>query len=84
MGIGKGIALALAKQGADVAIADITVEKAADTVSEIEKLKKENALAAKIMGAMDKTIPLKRLGKPEDAGSAVASLASDETEYITG
>lgn len=41
-------------------------------------------LAAKIMDAMDKTIPLKRLGEPEDVGSAVAFLASDEAEYITG
>ena len=38
MGIGRGISLALAKQGADVAIADIAIDKANETVVEIKKL----------------------------------------------
>jgi 3-oxoacyl-[acyl-carrier protein] reductase len=36
---------------------------------------KENAL---------KSIPLGRVGTPEDVASAVAFLASDEASYITG
>ncbi len=38
MGIGRGISLALAKQGADVAIIDIAIEKAEETAAEIKKL----------------------------------------------
>lgn len=38
MGIGRGIAIALATQGADVAIADIAVDKANETVAELKKL----------------------------------------------
>lgn len=30
------------------------------------------------------TIPLKRLGKPEDVAEAVAFLASDAANFITG
>ena len=30
------------------------------------------------------TIPLKRLGRPEDVGKLVLFLASDEASYITG
>jgi 3-oxoacyl-[acyl-carrier protein] reductase len=33
---------------------------------------------------MTQTIPLKRYGKPQDIANAVAFLASDEAEYITG
>lgn len=33
---------------------------------------------------MCKTIPLERLGTPDDVGSLVAFLASDESSYITG
>ena len=37
-GIGKGIALALAKQGSDVAVVDLLIDEASATASEIEKL----------------------------------------------
>ena len=39
---------------------------------------------AKIMDAVRRTIPLGRLGRPEDVATAVAYFASDGAEYVTG
>ena len=39
---------------------------------------------AKIIDAMVKAVPFRRLGKPEDIAGAVAFLASDEAAFITG
>jgi len=39
---------------------------------------------AKIIDAMVKVVPFRRLGKPEDVAGAVAFLASDEASFITG
>jgi len=39
---------------------------------------------AKIIEAMVKAVPFRRLGKPEDIAGAVAFLASDEASFITG
>ncbi|MBZ9689669.1 3-oxoacyl-[acyl-carrier-protein] reductase [Clostridium estertheticum] len=42
------------------------------------------ALSVKVKEAIMDTIPLKRLGMPEDVANAVAFLASEEASYITG
>jgi 2-hydroxycyclohexanecarboxyl-CoA dehydrogenase len=39
---------------------------------------------AKIIEAMVKVVPFRRLGTPEDVAGAVAFLASDEASFITG
>ena len=39
---------------------------------------------AKIIEAMVKAVPFRRLGKPEDVAGAVAFLASEEASFITG
>jgi len=39
---------------------------------------------AKIIEAMVKAVPFRRLGKPEDIAGAVAFLASEEASFITG
>jgi len=39
---------------------------------------------AKIIDAMVKVVPFRRLGKPEDVAGAVAFLVSDEASFITG
>ncbi len=38
----------------------------------------------KLRGALERAIPFKRLGQPEDMAGIVAFLASDEASYITG
>ncbi|HSR13537.1 MAG TPA: glucose 1-dehydrogenase [Thermodesulfobacteriota bacterium] len=39
---------------------------------------------AKIIDAMVKAVPFRRLGKPEDLAAAIAFLASDDAAFITG
>lgn len=43
-----------------------------------------NALSPDQKTAILARVPLKRLGRPEDIGNAVAFLASDQASYITG
>lgn len=43
-----------------------------------------NVLSDEIKEGIRKSIPLNRLGQPEDIANAVAFLASDEASYITG
>jgi 3-oxoacyl-[acyl-carrier protein] reductase len=43
-----------------------------------------NALSADQKAAILAKVPLKRLGRPDDIGNAVAFLASDKASYITG
>ena len=39
---------------------------------------------AKVIGAMRRAVPMRRLGTPEDIAAAVAFLASDRAGFITG
>jgi len=50
----------------------------------VEEMKQYDSFAEKIFSAMDKAIPLKRFGVPEDIGHAVVFLASGEADFITG
>jgi 3-oxoacyl-[acyl-carrier protein] reductase len=43
-----------------------------------------DGLSEKVKDTIMSTIPLKRLGRPEDVANAVAFLASEEASYITG
>jgi 2-hydroxycyclohexanecarboxyl-CoA dehydrogenase len=40
--------------------------------------------AAKVIGAMTRAVPMKRLGRPEDVAAAIAFLASEQASYVTG
>jgi len=40
--------------------------------------------ADKVIGGMARSVPMKRLGTPQDVAAAVAFFASDAAEYITG
>ncbi len=50
----------------------------------LDDMKAEGSFADKILSSMDKIIPLKRMGTPEDIAAAVVFLASDEAGFITG
>jgi 2-hydroxycyclohexanecarboxyl-CoA dehydrogenase len=38
----------------------------------------------KLVGSLEKAIPMRRLGEPDDVAAAVAFLASEQAGYITG
>ena len=45
---------------------------------------RQEEFAGKILGAMEKIIPLRRWGEPQDIANAIVFLASDEASFITG
>lgn len=54
------------------------------TTPMVEEMKAESEFAEKILSSMDRIIPLKRMGLPEDIANAVVFLASKEADFITG
>jgi 2-hydroxycyclohexanecarboxyl-CoA dehydrogenase len=50
----------------------------------LDDMKAEDSFADKVLSSMDKIIPLKRMGTPEDIAAAVVFLSSDEAGFITG
>lgn len=48
------------------------------------EMKEEGEFAKKVFEGMEKIIPLKRMGTPEDIAYAVAFFASEEASFITG
>lgn len=74
LGFMRSLAVEYAKYG-------VTVNSIQPGMIATESLKKELGVLAE-KGA--KAVPLKRLGEPEDIGSAVTFFASREANYITG
>ncbi|MFZ5573209.1 MAG: SDR family NAD(P)-dependent oxidoreductase [Thermodesulfobacteriota bacterium] len=48
------------------------------------EMRSADEFAGRILADMDRIIPLKRMGRPEDIGHSIVFLASDEAGYITG
>jgi 3-oxoacyl-[acyl-carrier protein] reductase/7-alpha-hydroxysteroid dehydrogenase len=57
------------------------VNAVAPGITETDMMK---AVSPSVLEPMIRSIPLRRLGKPEDIANAFAFLASDEASYITG
>lgn len=76
IGLTESMALDLAPKG-------INVNCVAPGAIESDMTKDMLASPSQLEGLISR-IPKKRIGKPEDIGAAVAFLASDEADYITG
>ena len=88
-GIGKATALCFAREGAEVAIADLNLEEGKNACIEIEKLNR-SALAVEVDVADEESVQhsvhavLERFGKPDEVASAALFLCSSDASYITG
>ena len=50
----------------------------------IKEITEHNPLAGRGIASIEKNVPLKRMGQPEDIANAVAYLASEGAAYVTG
>ncbi|MBI2491858.1 MAG: glucose 1-dehydrogenase [Candidatus Rokubacteria bacterium] len=84
----KGAIIAFGKTLArEVARHRITVNTVCPGITEtalLQGMRAESEKNARVIEAIGRTIPLGRIGAPEDVAAAVAFLASPEATYITG
>lgn len=50
----------------------------------VKRAEKENISHEEVLGRMERSNPVKRIGSPEDLGAAITYLASERAGYITG
>ena len=74
----NGMTLSLARE---LGPKGIRVNAVAPGITETDMMR---AVPKEVIEGLQKQVPLRRLGKPEDIASAFAFLASDEASYITG
>jgi len=84
----KGAVIAFTKTIArEVARAGVTANTVCPGPTDTPLLREiieAQADADKVIGAMTRAVPMKRLGKPEEVAAAVAFLASEDAGFITG
>lgn len=84
----KGALIAFGKTVArEVATKGITVNAVCPGPTRtpmLEGMAGDDERGAKLIAALERAVPMKRLGEPADVAVAVAFLASDEAGYITG
>src|SRR5665647_3505982 len=93
-GIGRQVALGLAREGAKVVLGDLSLERAQAVAKEISAMDgtalpvqvdvADAELVRAMMAAIIRSIPLGRVGTPEEVARAVLFLASSDADYITG
>jgi 2-hydroxycyclohexanecarboxyl-CoA dehydrogenase len=84
----KGAVIAFGKTIArEVATKGVTVNSVCPGPTRtpmLEEMAGEDERGAKLMAALERAVPMKRLGEPADVAAAVAFLASEEAAFITG
>ena len=79
IGFSKSLAREVARKGITV---NVVCPGPTDTALLAEVGASEQG--AKIVAGLERAIPLRRLGKPDDVAGAVAYLVSDEAAFVTG
>jgi 2-hydroxycyclohexanecarboxyl-CoA dehydrogenase len=84
----KGAVIAFGKTVArEVATKGVTVNAVCPGPTRtpmLEGMAGDDERGAKLMAALERAVPMKRLGEPADVAAAVAFLASEEAGFITG
>jgi len=84
-GLTQALALEVAKYGINVnAVCPSRIESEMTTGILRDRAEKQNKPFDEVKDAYIKTVPIGRLGLPEDVASLVTYLATDEASYITG
>lgn len=79
-----GLAKTLAREHARDAITVNAVCPGPTDTALLHGLMGQSEEGRRILDAMTRQVPLRRLGQPEDVAAAVAFFASDEAAYVTG
>lgn len=86
-GVGIGVSIyGAAKGGAMAFMRNLAMEVARDgvTANSLALGLMDNTAGGEVTEHLAKSVPVRRLGSPDDVGAAVVYLASDEASWITG